>query len=177
MNIEEKIVNFLKEQPEIQDLKLGKIKISENPNKKGENLLYIKTTNFEKEFGNCYINEAKYYSFNQNGDYVACVNVKVKNVIPPDKIELEYETEEKFRNQGNVTVLAQEVIKETFEEMTFDGLKVRKNFPESNINSIVLAISSTNYASLAVAKKLGFENGILTKEDYYNSKEKSSNTK
>ena len=58
-------------------------------------------------------------------------------------------------------------ISEIFENKTFDNLKVRDGIATSSIESIMVAINQDNYASLAVAKKLGFnENGILNMTDY-----------
>lgn len=173
MNVEEKILTFLEQEDVIGNAELSEIKISKEKNKNDENLLFVSAANLEKPLGrtNLYTNNAMYYGFNLNGDYIGYVMVNVINVNPPSKIELEYCANEQFQNQGNITVLAKEVIREIFEDRAFDGLKTRNNAPLSNINSIFVSISPMNYASLAVARKLGLESGRLQKSEYLASKD------
>lgn len=178
MNAEEKISKFLKEQKIVGKSKLSNIKISKDKNKNDQNLFYIRASILEKQVGINYSNSAIYYAFNQNGEYVGCVKVNVSNMNPPSQIEIEYWANEQFKNQGNMTILAKEVIKEIFVETTFDGLKVRDGFPTTNINSIVVSINNDNYPSLAVARKLGFdEQGCLEKSKYLSSQNISTGLK
>ena len=178
MNIEEKILSFLKSQKIVGKYKLSNIKLSKYKNKNDEQLFCISAANLEQPIGNCYGNTIIYYGFNQNGDYVGYVRAFILNVNPPSKIEIEYCANKQYENQGNITTLASEVIKDIFDEMIFDGLKVRNSFPVSCINSIVVSINSDNYASLAVARKLGFnEQGQLEKNKYLSSKVNSSGIK
>lgn len=179
MNVEEKISSFLREQKVVRKSELSKVKVSEEKNKNGESLFYVRATAFEEPLGsNAYTNNAVYYGFNSNGDCIGCVTANVCNVNPPSKVEIEYWASEPFKNQGNITVLAGEVIKEIFDEKRFDGLKVRNSFPPSNIETIVVSINDTNYASLAVARKLGFdEQGHLEKNVYLESKSNSTGIK
>ena len=174
MNIEEKIYLFLKEEIEGNESKLGNVQITEDRNKNNEKLIFIRNETIEKELGNTYINSATYYAFNLKGDFVGGVNVQVSNIIPPSQIEMEYWVNEQFENQGNITLIASEVIKEIFEKNVFNGLKVRKGFPTSNIESIAVSINNDNYPSLAVARKLGFDDrGYLEKSDYLATKKNS----
>lgn len=168
MNVEERILNFLIQEDAIGNAKLSEIKISKAKNKNDENLLFVSVVSLEQPLGRTgtYTNDAMYYGFNLNGDYIGYVMVSVRNVNPPSKIELEYCANEQFSNQGNITALAKEVIREIFEERAFDGLKVRNGAPLSNIDSIFVSISPINYASLAVARKLGLESGQLKKGEY-----------
>lgn len=167
MNIGENILAFLKEQKILKESKLGEMKITDEQNKNGEKLLYVGAYVTEKEVGNTYSNSAIYYGFNQNGEYVGCVRVTVLNTNPPSLIEMEYFANETFENQGNITLLAKEVINEIFKENKFDGLKVRSNFKESSIDTIMVDINEDNLSSLAVARKLGFnDDGYLYKNDY-----------
>ena len=175
MNTEEKIYLFLKEEREDNKSKLGNVQITEGTNKNNERLLFVRSETIEKELGNTYMNSATYYSFNLKGDFVGGVNVQVSNINPPSQIEMEYWVNEEFENQGNVTLIATEVIKEIFEKNVFDGLKVRNGLPTSNIETIAVSINSNNYQSLAVAKKLGFDEfGYLEKKDYLESKTSSN---
>lgn len=90
------------------------------------------------------------------------------NIKLPTQVEMEYCVNEQFKNNGNITVLGKEVLKGIFEEKVFDGLKIKESQPVSNINSIRVSINKDNYASLAVARKLGFnEDGYLNINDYY----------
>ncbi|MBE6149262.1 MAG: GNAT family N-acetyltransferase [Firmicutes bacterium] len=176
MNVEEKISSFLKQQKIVNKSKLGNIKMSLEKNKNDENLLFVSASILEEPIGNssAYVNAAIYYGFNINGDYIGCVKTNVLNIKPPSQIEIEYWANEQYENQGNMTVLTKEVIKEIFEDKCFDGLKVRNGFPVSNIESIMVAINDDNYASLALAKKLGFnEQGYLQKSEYLLSKNNS----
>ena len=151
------------------------LKKTSEKNKNEENLLFIKASQLEKQYGTNYSNLVIYYGFNQNGDYVGQVKLSILNINPPSQIEMEYYSNEKFKNQGNITILAKEVLKEIFEEKLYDDLKVRDNFPLSNIDTVIGQINKDNYASLAVAKKIGFdENGYLSIEDYYNNCNNSS---
>ena len=175
MNIDEKIIEFLQSQKGIKNAVLSKTSITSIQNKEGSNLIYVRASIFEKQLGINYSNNSIYYAFDMNGNYVGCVKVSVLNVIPPNQVEMEYWANEAFKNKGNITVLAQEVIKDIFENKTFDNLKVRDGIQTSNIESIMVAINQDNFASLSVARKLGFdENGLLHISDYYQKLESQS---
>jgi hypothetical protein len=91
---------------------------------------------------------------------------------------MEYKTESEYRNKGNITVLARDAFIDVFEEKLYDGKRGREGAPQSCIDSIFVNINSDNYASLAVAKKLGFdEKGYLYIEDYEKQISKKSSTK
>ena len=172
MSIDKKIFEFLKLQKGTKNAIFSETNVTTNQNKEGSNLIYVKASILEKQLGINYSNHSTYYAFDMNGNYVGCVKVSVSNVIPPNQIEMEYWANEQYKNKGNMTVLAQDVIRDIFESKSFDNLKVREGKPTSKIESIMVAINDDNYASLAVASKLGFdETGYLHIEDYYKNKD------
>ena len=141
--------------------------------KNNERLFYVKGSFYHHN-----ASAAVYYAFNSKGEYVGCVKADVMNLVPPTQVEMEYWAAKEHENKGNITVLARDVIKEIFKDRAFDGFKIRDNIPTSYINSIMVAINANNYASLAVARKLGFdENGILRIDDYYKQIESRSSMK
>jgi len=175
MSVDEKIFEFLKSQKVTKNAALSKANVTTGQNKDGSNLIYVKASILEKRLGINYSNNSIYYSFDTNGNYVGCVKVSVSNVIPPNQIEMEYWANEQYKNRGNMTVLAQEVIRDIFESKSFDNLKVREGLPTSKIEIIMVAINNDNLASLAVASKLGFDKtGLLHIEDYCRNKEVKS---
>ena len=152
---------------------IDKFDITTDENKNGEKLFYVKGSFYHHSNS-----EAVYYSFNSKGEYVGCVKAFICNIVPPTQVEMEYWAAEEHKNKGNMTVLARDVIKDIFVDRAFDNFQIRTNLPVSNIDSIVLAINEDNYPSLAVAKKLGFdEKGILHINDYYNQIENQSSKK
>ena len=178
MSLEGKILGFLKQQNGTKNTTFSETNITTGKNKDGSNLIYVKASSLEKQFGINYSNNSTYYAFDMNENYVGCVKVSVLNVIPPNQIEMEYWANEQYKNKGNMTVLAQDVIRDIFESKSFDNLKVRDGFPTSKIESIMVAINDDNLASLAVAKKLGFdENGHLYLESYNKDAKNPANVK
>ncbi len=175
MSVDEKIFEFLKSQKGAKNAAFSKTNVTTGQNKDGSNLIYVKASILEKQLGINYSNNSIYYAFDTNGNYVGCVKVSVLNVIPPNQIEMEYWANEQYKNRGNMTVLAQEVIRDIFESKSFDDLKVRDGIPTSKIETIMVAINDDNLASLAVASKLGFDKtGHLHIEDYCRNKEVKS---
>ena len=178
MSTDEKIFEFLKSQKGIQNASLSGVKITKGQNKDGNSLFYVRADIFEKQLGINYSNNSVYYAFDINGNYVGCVKVSVLNIIPPTQVEMEYWANEEYKNKGNMTTLAQDVISEIFEDKAFDNLKVRDGITASHIESIMTVINQDNYASLAVARKLGFdEKGFLHISDYYEKLENQSTQK
>lgn len=178
MKVEEKIVEFLKSQNYPKKAEISQVKVSSTKNKDGNNLLIVRASILEENFGLNYSNSSIYYGFDMEGNYVGHVRVTVQNLITPSQVEMEYWANPQYENKGNITCLAKDVIKEIFEEKVFDNLKVREGRPLSNINSIMVAINDDNFASLTVAKKLGFnEGGLLYIDDYYKQIEKDSQRK
>jgi len=175
MSVDEKILEFLKSQKGTKNAVFSKTNVTTGQNKDGSNLIYVKASILEKQLGINYSNNSIYYAFDTSGNYVGCVKVSVLNVIPPNQIEMEYWANEQYKNRGNMTVLAQEVIRDIFESKSFDDLKVRDGIPTSKIETIMVAINDDNLASLAVASKLGFDKtGHLHIEDYCRNKEVKS---
>ena len=175
MSVDEKILEFLKSQKGTKNAAFSKTSVTTGQNKDGSNLIYVKASILEKQLGINYSNNSIYYAFDTNGNYVGCVKVSVLNVIPPNQIEMEYWANEQYKNKGNMTVLAQDVIRDIFESKSFDNLKVRDGIPTSKIETIMVAINDDNLASLAVASKLGFdEMGHLHIENYNRNKESKS---
>ena len=149
---------------------IDKFGITKGENKNGEKLFYVKGSFFRHN-----TSEAAYYAFNSRGEYVGCVKAFVLNLVPPTQVEMEYWAADNHKNKGNMTILARTVIEEIFEDRTFDNFIIREGIPASNIDSIVVAINKDNYPSLAVAKKLGFDdNGILHITNYRNQAENLS---
>lgn len=180
MSVDEKIFEFLKKQKSFKNASLSGVKITKGQNKDGISLLYVRTDIFEKQLGLGinYSNNSTYYAFDMDGNYVGCVKVSVSNIISPTQVEMEYWANEEYKNKGNMTTLARDLISEIFENKVFDNLKVRDGISTSSIESIMLDINPDNYASLAVARKLGFnENGILNIIDYYKQLESQSSKK
>lgn len=170
-----KIADFLNEQAVVKNSVLSDIKSTAEKNKKSETLLYIRAMIKEESAGpKNFVNRAIYYAFNPQGECVGLVDVTVINKNPPNQVEMEYKASDGFANQGNITILAKEAIKDIFDDGLFDELRVKDVFPKSNISLITVSIEENNLPSLAVARKLGFKNGKrLTKNDYLSSKENS----
>jgi RimJ/RimL family protein N-acetyltransferase len=142
---------------------IDKFEITKGTNKDNERLFYVKGSFYQHN-----TSAAAYYAFNSKGEYVGCVKTEVLNLVPPTQVEMEYWANEEHKNKGNMTVLARDVINDIFENRAYDGFKIRDGIPTSNIDSIMVAINKDNYPSLAVARKLGFdENGILHIDNYY----------
>lgn len=161
--IEEKILSFIKKTTRQKDVNISDIIVSSNTNKLGEKLFIIRLSNFEKEIDkNVYLNNSLYYAFDKNGDYICKVLTQVLN---ENIVELEYYTEKEYENQGNITVLAEEVIKDIFINKIYDGLKNKMNGALIKIEKIFVDIDYNNKKSLRVAEKLGFnEDGYLEKK-------------
>ncbi len=175
MSVEDNIIEFLKSRKFVKNASLTETKITKNQNKDGINLFYVRADAFEKHLGINYSNHSVYYAFDMNGNYVGRVGV---NVLTPTQVEIEYYANDEYKNKGNITTLAHDVIREIFEEKVFDNLKVRDNLPVSSIASILVAINQDNLTSLAVARKLGFdETDILHIDDYYKQKENNTSIK
>lgn len=169
-NVIQKIVEGLSNEKFGSNFFIDRFDVTTGENKNGEKLFYVKGSFFSHN-----ASEATYYAFNAKGEYVGCVKAFVCNVVPPTQVEIEYWSSEEHKNKGNMTVLARDVIKDIFEKRSFDNFHIRDGLPTSNIDSIVVAINKDNYPSLAVAKKLGFdENGLLHINDYEQSKDISS---
>ena len=143
---------------------IGDIRITEEANKDGHRLFFVMISKFERKVDSNYSNAATYYAFDNNGNYVGAVIVVV---MDRNTVELEYFSEPHFKNKGNITVVTKEVIKDIFENKVFNLLKINDYEKKTNIKNIVLSINKNNYASLAVASKLGFdEYGCLDEKDY-----------
>lgn len=143
---------------------IDKFEITNSENKDNEKLFYVKGS-----FTSHHASEAAYFAFNSNGEYLGCVKAAVCNLVPPNQVEMEYWADENHMNKGNMTILARDVIKEIFEDRAFDNFTMRDGIPASNIDFIMVDINEDNYPSLAVARKLGFdETGILRMSDYHN---------
>ena len=152
---------------------IDKFEITKGTNKDNERLFYVKGSFYQHN-----TSAAAYYAFNSKGEYVGCVKTEVLNLVPPTQVEMEYWADENHKNKGNMTVLARDVINEIFVDKSFDGFKIRDGIPTSKIDSIMVAINEDNYPSLAVARKLGFdEDGILRIDDYYKQIEERSTIK
>ena len=152
---------------------IDKFEITKGTNKDNERLFYVKGSFYQHN-----TSAAAYYAFNSKGEYVGCVKTEVLNLVPPTQVEMEYWADENHKNKGNMTVLARDVINDIFENRAYDGFKIRDGIPTSKIDSIMVAINEDNYPSLAVARKLGFdEDGILRIDDYYKQIEERSTIK
>lgn len=175
MELDSKIYEYLENAENLTREELSDIQLSDKTNKNGEKLLIVKSMDLENEIINSgnYKSNIYYYAFNSNGDYVGYVRAFVCNHKSADRVELEYYTCDRFQRQGNMTVLASEVIKEIFEDGILDGLKIKNIYPLTHIENIQLAINPTNYPSLGLANKLGFTNCNLKKEDYFRKKEET----
>ena len=171
MTVAEKIGEYLKSIRDFNKRNFSETKITTGYNKDGEKLLYVRASKFEQNtVGGNYSNDCNYYAFDMNGNYVGCVKI---NVLDPDQVEMEYYANENYKNRGNITLLAREVIREIFEEKIFDNLRFRNDQRLTKIETIMVAINLDNPASLAVAKKLGFdESQYLRIEDYYKQQKK-----
>ena len=172
-NIIKKIAELLGNTKFGKNFFIDKFEITQGTNKDNERLFYVKGSFYQHN-----TSAAGYYAFNSKGEYVGCVKTEVLNLVPPTQVEMEYWAAEEHKNKGNMTVLAKDVINEIFEDRVFDGFKIRDGIPTSKIDSIMVAINEDNYASLAVARKLGFDkNGILRIDDYYKQIEERSTIK
>lgn len=159
-----KIIEHIENTKFAKNFYIDKFGVTTDKNKDNEKLFYIRGS-----FGHHNNTEACYFAYNSKGEYVGVVKATVLNIIPPTTAEMEYWAVESHMNKGNMTTLARDVIRDVFEKRILDGFKIRENVKESYINSIMVAINKDNYASLAVARKLGFnEKGYLHINDYQN---------
>ena len=164
---------------QISNAKFGKnfyidrFDITSGENKENERMFYVKGSLYRHN-----ASEAHYFAYNSNSEFIGQIRITVLNDIPPTTVEMEYKTASEYRNKGNITVLARDGIIDVFEEKLYDGKRVKEGAPQSCIDSIFVNINSDNCASLAVAKKLGFdEKGYLYIEDYEKQIGKKSSTK
>lgn len=173
MSIEEKIINYLREETTVGNKKFGKVQVAKDKNKNGQTILFIKATSFENRMMIYYSNYAIYYGFDEEGNYLGSIVINILNMQKPNTVEMEYWGVEQFQNRGNITILAREAIEDIFSNQSFDGLKVKENRELSHIDTIMVSINKDNFPSLAIAQTLGFNSqGYLTKEEYYRLKGK-----
>ena len=140
--------------------------ITTGKNKDGEQLYYVKDYDLEYNDGpSRWKNKVTYYAYDSNGNHVATALVKTSY---HRKAVIEYETNKDYRNKGNITILAKEIIRDVYENEMLNGLKIDRNSPLSNIELIELQIDPRNIPSKKVAEKLGFdEYGYLRRDDYF----------
>jgi hypothetical protein len=173
MTIEEKIMQNL-----IYNVgaRLSKIHKTSGTNNDGEHLYYIKAKEIEKvTFSPKLYNAVMYYAFDEEGNNVSRVLVKVGS--RPDRVKLEYGTEIEYQNKGNVTLLAREAIRDVFEKGLLDGVRITRDGPVTSVELMEVNIDPYNIPSQRVAEKLGFdENGYMRKEDYFRLKEEQSSS-
>ena len=165
-----RIIDSLKGAKWLKNIDITEFKMTTMENKNGERFFFIRASFLRK--GICQID---YFAFDSEGNYLGCVKTGLCNVIPLHQVEMEYWANQKHANKGNMTVLAKEVIKEIFEDRILDGISLRKDSELSNIDTIMVSINKDNYPSLAVARKLGFdEKGYLHLDTYQMSGSEST---
>ena len=125
-------------------------------NKDGEYLFIFRKLMSKELVNEMYSNTAKYSIYSKAGQCLGEINLSVSNTSSANQVEVEYISEEEFRNKGNITISLDEVLKDIFIDKSFDGLHVKSNYPKTVIKEVFLSINDDNYASKAIAKKSGF---------------------
>lgn len=165
--IEEKIAQ--KSGKSIEDVRKGYDRIikTSDVNKDGEELYILRKITSKEFHKGYYKNKCRYSIYTLEGQYSGFIDVTISN---SNKAEIEYKSVPKQRNKGNITISLEEVLADIFIDNSFDNLTVRDIFPKTKIREVFLAINSDNYASQAVANKIGFQqNGtiyIMTREQF-----------
>lgn len=110
--------------------------------------------------------------YTKEGEFAGYIDVMVSNKKEANEAEIQYASNEKFRNKGNITISLEEVLKDVFIEKSFDGLQIKPFFPKTEMKKVFLDINEDNYASQAVAKKSGFtkrgEHYEITGDEFLN---------
>ena len=104
-----KIIEAFKGTKWLKNIEITEFKMSSNENKNGEKIFFVRASFLKHGFG-----QIDYFAFDANGNYLGCVKTSICNVIPPNQVEMEYWANQEHVNQGNMTVLTREVIKEIF---------------------------------------------------------------
>lgn len=168
--IEEKIAQ--KSGKSIEDVRkeYDRIIKTSNVNKDGEELYILRKITSNEFLKGHYKNIGRYSIYTREGLYSGFIDVTISNSNKANKAEIEYKSAPEQRNKGNMTISLEEVLSDIFIGNSFDNLTVRDIFPKTKIKEVFLAINSDNYASQAVANKIGFQqNGTIykmTKEQF-----------
>lgn len=155
-NVEEKVANQLGCSVEELKQQYDKQIITDNTNKDGQQLFMFRILTSKEIVSGTYSNTARYMIYTQEGEYAGYIDVMVSNRKEANEAEIQYASNEKFRNKGNMTISLEEVLREVFVDKSFDGLQIKPFFPKTEMKKVFLAINEDNYASQAVAKKSGF---------------------
>lgn len=168
--IEEKIAQ--KSGKSIEDVRkeYDRIIKTSNVNKDGKELYILRKITSKEILKGHYTNKGRYSIYTREGLYSGFIDVTISNSNKANKAEIEYKSVPEQRNKGNMTTSLEEVLSDIFIDNSFDNLTVRDIFPKTKIGEVFLAINSDNYASQAVANKIGFQqNGTIykmTKEQF-----------
>ena len=168
--IEEKIAQ--KSGKSIEDVRkeYDRIIKTSNVNKDGKELYILRKITSKEFLKGHYTNKGRYSIYTREGLYSGFIDVTISNSNKANKAEIEYKSVPEQRNKGNMTTSLEEVLSDIFIDNSFDNLTVRDIFPKTKIGEVFLAINSDNYASQAVANKIGFQqNGTIykmTKEQF-----------
>ena len=168
--IEEKIAQ--KSGKGIEDVRkeYDRIIKTSNVNKDGKELYILRKITSKEFLKGHYTNKGRYSIYTREGLYSGFIDVTISNSNKANKAEIEYKSVPEQRNKGNMTISLEEVLSDIFIDNSFDNLTVRDIFPKTKIGEVFLAINSDNYASQAVANKIGFQqNGTIykmTKEQF-----------
>lgn len=155
-NVEEKIANQLGCSVEELKQQYDKQIITDSTNKDGQQLFMFRKLTSKEIVNGTYSNTARYTIYTQEGEYAGYIDVIVSNRKDANEDEIQYASNEKFRNKGNMTISLEEVLKDVFVNKSFDGLQIKPFFPKTEMKKVFLAINEDNYASQAVAKKSEF---------------------
>lgn len=102
-----------------------------------------------------YSNTMNYDIFTSNGVNIGYIFVRINET---DSVEIEYKIIEAYRNNGNMSISLEEVLKDIFTGRVLDGMIINDRKPKTEIKSIILNINEFNDASQRVARKNGFKN-------------------
>lgn len=164
--IKEKIASEFGRSIEDVEQYFDKQMFTENTNKEGKHLYLFRKLKIKEVLEEIYKNQARYSIFTQDGQYVGYIDAEISNNPKVDEVEIIAEASKEHRNKGNIPICLEEVLKDIFEDKSFDDLQVQKSYNKTKIQRIFLSINKENIASQKSAQKSGFR---LTKEDDYNT--------
>ncbi len=137
-------------------------KIPVTSKKTGEQLFLYKLKNSANDSYGYMRNNIPYYLISEQGDVVAGACARTYGTFdkPTDEVVFDYTTNPDFRSKGYGTFLLSLMVKETFDNRSFDKLPGVQYVPDDSfepaITKIKLDIAEDNFASQIVANNNGF---------------------
>lgn len=126
--IEEKIAQ--KSGKSIEDVRkeYDRIIKTSDKNKDGKELYMLRKITSNEIIKGYYKNKGRYSIYTEEGEYTGFIDLAISNTNKANEAEIEYESEPKQRNNGNITISIKEVLADIFINNSFDNLTVRDIF-------------------------------------------------